>query len=215
MFFRLPTSGAIIFISETKWARRRTTQKDNELREVSRALRTKTIELDLAIDRNKPKLSAEFWQIVTGRYSLQSGEIGVHFMANVALKNLGADSIARDWKLSVISSELNTIETNATFIEDGFKLEIGSETATFTASNRLEERTMTPIKAGSMTAGWIRFMLPNADTEAFMRARVVLHFKDILGTPYWLEKDMNEGIGPPTIGYYPGSGGNPFQKSTV
>ena len=158
-------------------------------------------------ESTKPKLVLQINNVVTA-YSLETK--GSFIFINLGVKNLGAPSIAYEWKLSAIGSNWRDEKILPTPIPDGFRIGKEGQTdiiAIFSESNRLEEKTMTPLQKGSLVNGWLRFDFPGKQREDLDNATKIVYVHDVLDNESSITFVKFE-----RLRSSPGSGPDPFSR---
>ncbi len=155
--------------------------------------------LRMELDSKKPKLSGVIEQFLGG-----TTEDGVlQLLIQVSVRNVGASSIADNWKIVVISGDV-TVSTIPTDIPDGFTMTLADHRkAIIKKADAIYEKTIKPIPQGGIERGWL--LLTTKDIPGYLMkvgTKVIINFTDILGTQYEISKVMISTTGP--MLYYPG-----------
>ena len=168
-------------------------------------------------ENNQPNIALEQQQYLLMDNSDKDGSF-FHLFLNLRVKNIGSDSVVGEWRLKIESPKgTGRLDIMPTMIVPGMKLidkKRKKVIAQFYENNRLEERTIAPIKRGDHKFGWLYFQIPFTSREQLESSTIKLCVKDILDKEYSMKVDISTKDPKYNTIYIPGSGTNIYKHSS-
>ena len=110
-------------------------------------------------------------------FTLLAGDVpyGVDLFLNVGLRNLGAQSSAFGWKLTLRTetASIGPLHSHTIPDRDPVRGRMG-QSLTFHKDNRIEEKTLSPIEHNAFIAGWLWFQIPNVDVAELRKSNCIV-----------------------------------------